>query len=87
MNPPPPANPRAPTPAVDELHMRRALELAAHARDADGEVPVGAVLVVTADVGARVAFGTEIPVGIVTAIIGAPYLIWLITRHNRKERR
>lgn len=46
MNPPPPANPRAPTPAVDELHMRRALELAAHARDADGEVPVGAVLVV-----------------------------------------
>ncbi len=48
---------------------------------------VGAVLVVTADVGARVAFGTEIPVGIVTAIIGAPYLIWLITRHNRKERR
>ncbi|MBN8482090.1 MAG: tRNA adenosine(34) deaminase TadA [Xanthomonadales bacterium] len=26
--------------------MRRALELAAHARDADGEVPVGAVLVV-----------------------------------------
>ncbi len=32
--------------ADDELHMRRALELAAHARDAEGEVPVGAVLVV-----------------------------------------
>jgi tRNA(adenine34) deaminase len=31
---------------VDERWMRRALELAAHARDADGEVPVGAVLVV-----------------------------------------
>jgi tRNA(adenine34) deaminase len=30
----------------DEMHMRRALALAAHARDADGEVPVGAVLVV-----------------------------------------
>lgn len=29
----------------DERWMRRALELAAHARDADGEVPVGAVLV------------------------------------------
>jgi tRNA(adenine34) deaminase len=29
----------------DREYMRRALELAAHARDADGEVPVGAVLV------------------------------------------
>ena len=32
--------------ADDERWMRRALELAAHARDADIEVPVGAVLVV-----------------------------------------
>lgn len=32
--------------AGDEHWMRRALELAAHARDADGEVPVGALLVV-----------------------------------------
>ncbi len=31
--------------AEDERHMRRALELAAHARDAHEEVPVGAVLV------------------------------------------
>ena len=31
--------------ANDKRWMRRALELAAHARDADGEVPVGAVLV------------------------------------------
>jgi len=29
----------------DDRFMRRALELAVHARDADGEVPVGAVLV------------------------------------------
>jgi tRNA(Arg) A34 adenosine deaminase TadA len=31
--------------AEDERHMRRALQLAAHARDAENEVPVGAVLV------------------------------------------
>jgi tRNA(Arg) A34 adenosine deaminase TadA len=31
---------------ADERWMRRALELAVHARDAEGEVPVGAVLVV-----------------------------------------
>lgn len=47
---------------------------------------VGAALVLIADVGARVGFGTEIPVGIVTALIGAPYLIWLITRPQLKER-
>lgn len=29
----------------DEVYMRRALALAEHARDADGEVPVGAVIV------------------------------------------
>ena len=31
--------------AEDESYMRRALQLAAHARDAENEVPVGAVLV------------------------------------------
>jgi tRNA(Arg) A34 adenosine deaminase TadA len=31
--------------AADVQHMRHALQLAAHARDAEGEVPVGAVLV------------------------------------------
>jgi tRNA(Arg) A34 adenosine deaminase TadA len=37
----------APTPftAEDEAYMRRALQLAEHARDAENEVPVGAVLV------------------------------------------
>lgn len=40
------AAPAADFPDDDERWMRRALELAAHARDAEGEVPVGAVLVV-----------------------------------------
>ncbi len=44
MSTPSPADAESVT-AIDEMHMRRALELAAHARDADGEVPVGAVLV------------------------------------------
>jgi tRNA(adenine34) deaminase len=35
---------------VDERCMRRALELAAHARDAEAEVPVGAVLVVADEI-------------------------------------
>ena len=36
--------------ARDTAFMRRALELAVHARDADGEVPVGAVLVLNGEI-------------------------------------
>lgn len=37
-------------PPGDHAYMRRALELAVHARDAEGEVPVGAVLVLDGQV-------------------------------------
>jgi tRNA(adenine34) deaminase len=36
--------------AADATYMRRALQLAAHARDAENEVPVGAVLVLEGDI-------------------------------------
>lgn len=45
----------------------------------------GGALVVLADVIGRTAFPWEVPVGIVTAIIGAPYLIWLITRPRASQ--
>lgn len=42
---------------------------------------LGSVLVVTADaIGRSLLAPTEIPVGIVTAVIGAPYLVWLLRR-------
>jgi iron complex transport system permease protein len=44
----------------------------------------GALLLVTADFLARTAFPTEQPVGIVTALIGAPYLLYLLARRNRR---
>jgi iron complex transport system permease protein len=48
---------------------------------------VGAALTVVADVVARTAFGgTELPVGIVTAVLGAPYLLLLLARHGRGAR-
>lgn len=43
-------NPIAQRERDDERWMRRALELAAHARDVEAEVPVGAVLVVGGDI-------------------------------------
>ncbi len=45
---------------------------------------VGACLVVAADVVTRVVLPFTVPAGIVTAAIGAPYLIWLLLRSNRK---
>lgn len=46
--------PSEPTPPTfspqDERYMRRALQLAAHARDAENEVPVGAVLVLNDEI-------------------------------------
>jgi iron complex transport system permease protein len=44
---------------------------------------VGAVLVLVADFAGQYAFGTRFPVGVVTGVLGAPYLIYLIVRTNR----
>ncbi|MGY0500506.1 iron ABC transporter permease [Nocardia sp. FBN12] len=42
---------------------------------------LGAVLVVCSDaLGRRLLAPTEIPVGIVTALVGAPYMVWLLHR-------
>jgi iron complex transport system permease protein len=48
---------------------------------------IGAGLTVIADLIARTAFGgVELPVGIVTAVLGAPYLLYLLARHGREAR-
>ncbi|MFE6887886.1 FecCD family ABC transporter permease [Streptomyces sp. NPDC057694] len=45
---------------------------------------VGALLVSVADfAGQHVLDGTQLPAGIVTSVIGAPYLLWLLARANR----
>lgn len=45
---------------------------------------VGALITVVADLAARrVLAPTELPVGIATAVIGAPYLMWLLARQGR----
>ncbi|MBR8743732.1 iron chelate uptake ABC transporter family permease subunit, partial [Nocardiopsis sp. MG754419] len=48
----------------------------------------GALLVVGADLIARTVFGgSELPVGVVTGVLGAPYLLYLLTRGGRTRRR
>lgn len=45
----------------------------------------GAVLVVGSDVVSRTVLPVELPVGVLTAAIGAPYLLYLIARRSRRE--
>lgn len=44
---------------------------------------VGGLLVVVADLVGQFALGTRYPVGVVTGVLGAPYLVFLIVRSNR----
>jgi iron complex transport system permease protein len=44
----------------------------------------GALLVLVADLAARLAFApTELPVGLVTSVLAAPYFLWLLQRGGR----
>ncbi|MBO0587197.1 iron chelate uptake ABC transporter family permease subunit [Sporosarcina sp. E16_8] len=45
---------------------------------------VGIVLVLASDLIGQFAFVARYPVGVITGILGAPYLIYLLTRMNRK---
>ncbi len=48
---------------------------------------VGGLLVVVSDLVARTAFGGfEMPVGVITAVLGAPYLMYLLVRGRREAR-
>jgi len=48
-----------------------------------GAALAGAALVVWADLGARVALAPlEVPIGIVTALVGAPFFLWLLLRER-----
>jgi iron complex transport system permease protein len=44
---------------------------------------VGAVLVIGGDFVGQHLLGTRFPVGVVTGVLGAPYLLWLLARTNR----
>ncbi|MFD0020315.1 FecCD family ABC transporter permease [Streptomyces sp. NPDC058382] len=44
---------------------------------------VGSLLVLVADFTGQYAFDTRYPVGVVTGVLGAPYLVYLIVRTNR----
>lgn len=47
---------------------------------------IGALVLTASDFVAQHAFGVALPVGVVTAIVGAPYLLWLLAVTNRVGR-
>jgi iron complex transport system permease protein len=50
-----------------------------------GSALLGALLLVLGDLVARTAFPETFPVGVVTAVVGAPYLLWLLVRGRRRS--
>ena len=44
---------------------------------------VGAVLVLAADLAGQLFFGTRYPVGVITGVLGAPFLILVLIRSHR----
>ncbi|MHA7985916.1 iron ABC transporter permease [Rathayibacter sp. CAU 1779] len=67
-------------------HAARGLVGRSHARVVPVAAMLGALLVCVADtVGRTVIAPGQIPVGLVTAVIGAPYLVWLLWRSRSEE--
>lgn len=65
-------------------HLARRLGLARPADHLTGSALIGAGLMLAADFGARMAgFPYELPLGLFATLIGAPWLIWLMTRTLR----
>jgi iron complex transport system permease protein len=44
----------------------------------------GALLLVAADTIARVPLGEQVPVGVITSLVGAPFFCYLLRRRNRE---
>ena len=45
---------------------------------------VGAILVLASDLVGQYAFAVKYPVGVITGILGAPYLLFLLFNMNKK---
>jgi len=66
-------------------HIVRMLTGSAHRRVLPLSALVGAIFLVWVDVVARMAFApVEVPVGIITALLGGPFFVWLLCRQNRR---
>lgn len=64
-------------------HIARRLVGGAHRVLIPASAIIGGAIVIVADAAARTTFAPiDVPVGVVTAIVGAPYLVWLLSRRS-----
>jgi len=61
-------------------HLARPLVGAAHARLVPASGLIGGMLVVAADIAARTAAPVELPLGVITSLIGGPFFLLVLTR-------
>ena len=65
-------------------HAARMLVGSGHRRVLPVSGLIGAIFLVWVDVIARIAFQpVEVPVGVITALLGGPFFVWLLCRHGR----
>ena len=64
-------------------HLARGLVGADYRRLLPASMLLGAAFLLIVDDIARMATTAEIPIGILTAFVGAPFFMWLITRGKR----
>ncbi|SDW51706.1 iron complex transport system permease protein [Amycolatopsis xylanica] len=68
-------------------HAARAIVGGRHSRLLPTAALLGALLVCVADTAGRTVLAPgQLPAGLMTAIIGAPYFVWLLYRHRSKTR-
>ena len=66
-------------------HIVRLLVGSDHRRVLPLSLLVGAIMLIWVDVVARTAFApTELPVGVITALLGGPFFLWLMRSANRE---
>ncbi len=66
-------------------HALRFLLGATHRRLVVASIPAGAIALVLADLGARTALApAELPVGVITGLVGAPFFLFLLVRSRRE---
>ena len=68
-------------------HISRSLFSWKHLWSAPATTLCGGILLVIADTIARTVIApTEIPVGVITALLGAPFFLWVLFHHNGSGR-
>jgi len=66
-------------------HMARALVGRSHARVLPMAALIGAVVVLVADtIGRTVIAPAQLPAGLLTALLGTPYFVWLLSRSRSR---